>query len=68
MTPTDLAAWRFRLRLSKSEAARRLGITRDYLRKYLDPEQDEIPLTVALAATAIEAGLSPIGEQPSRYR
>lgn len=60
MTGDELSAWRGRLGLRKPAAARALGVGVRSLVRY---EQGEapIPLTVALAAAAVEKGLKPAG-------
>jgi transcriptional regulator with XRE-family HTH domain len=59
MTPATLLAWRERLGFNQSEAARRLGCSRN---AYLNWEtgRSRIPLYVALACAAIAYGLPPI--------
>lgn len=59
MTPASLSAWRSRLGLNKSEAARRLGLSRNALEGY-ESGQRRIPLYIALACSALAYGLPPI--------
>ena len=59
MTPASFAAWRERLGFSKSDAARRLGLSRNSIIAY-ETGASPIPLHVALACAAIAHGLPPI--------
>jgi transcriptional regulator with XRE-family HTH domain len=59
MTAASLAAWRARLQVNKSEAARRLGLSRNAYDGY-ESGRKRIPLYVALAAAALAFGLPPI--------
>ena len=58
MTPGSFTAWRSRLGFSKSEAARRLGLSRNSIIAY-ENGTAEIPLHVALACAAIALGVQP---------
>ena len=58
MTPESLLAWRERLKLSRTEAARRLGLARNTYRAY-EAGKRPVPETVALACAAIAYGLPP---------
>lgn len=53
MTPDDLRAWLDRLNISQSEAARRLGISRNTINMYLAGRW-EIPRIFELACKALE--------------
>lgn len=55
MTSTDITSWRERLGMNKSEAARRLGMSRMTLDAY--EAGRKIPLHVALACAALECRL-----------
>ncbi len=59
MTAASLSAWRVRLELSKSEAARQLGLSRNGYAA-LEAGRRPIPLYVALACAALAGGLSPL--------
>jgi transcriptional regulator with XRE-family HTH domain len=59
MTPASLTAWRENLRLNRSEACRRLGLSRNALESYEKGER-RIPLYIALACAALAFGLPPI--------
>lgn len=59
MTADSLLAWRARLHFNRSEAARRLGVSRNAYAAY-ETGRSPIPLTVALACAAIAHGLPPI--------
>jgi transcriptional regulator with XRE-family HTH domain len=59
MNPASLIAWRSRLKLNKSEASRRLGLSRNALESYEKGER-RIPLYIALACSALAYGLPPI--------
>jgi DNA-binding XRE family transcriptional regulator len=59
MAPTSFAAWRERLGLSKTDAALKLGLSRNAIIKYENGESD-IPEHVALACAAIAHGLPAI--------
>lgn len=59
MTAASLTSWRERLCLSRSEAARRLGCSREALRTW-ENGTSEVPLYIALAAAAIAHGLPAI--------
>lgn len=59
MTPKSLSAWRERLGLNKSEASRRLGLSRNAYDGY-EGGVRRIPLYVALACSALAYGLPPI--------
>jgi transcriptional regulator with XRE-family HTH domain len=56
MTSAAFAAWRARLGITKSETARRLGMSRNSVIAYEAGTQG-IPLYVALACAAVEKGL-----------
>ena len=58
MTPKSLTAWRERLGLNKSEAARRLGLARNSLEAY-ESGRSSIPTYIALACAALAFGLPP---------
>jgi transcriptional regulator with XRE-family HTH domain len=59
VTPASLTSWRIRLGLNKSEASRRLGLSRNALEAYEKGER-RIPLYIALACSALAYGLPPI--------
>ena len=58
MTAQSLTAWRERLGLNRSEAARALGLSRNSIQHY--EEGRAIPLYVALACAALAHGIPPI--------
>jgi DNA-binding XRE family transcriptional regulator len=58
-SPLSFAAWRARLGFSKSEAARRLGLSRNSIIDY-EAGKARIPVHVALACAALAHGLPPI--------
>jgi len=58
MTPASLTAWRERLGLNKSEAALRLGLSRNAYMGY-EAGSKRIPLYIALACAAVSYGLPP---------
>lgn len=58
MTPTTLIAWRERLGLTRIEAARRLGLSRNGYSAY-ETGKNRIPQYIALACAAIAFGLPP---------
>ncbi len=60
MTGADLAAWRARLKLNKSEAAATLGLSLLSYRRY-ERGKHPIPLYVALACSAVAHNLPPYG-------
>lgn len=61
--------WRKRMCLSQAETARRLGISTcsvsmyDNGYRYSPPKSVEVPLSIRLAAAAIEFGILPIDNQ-----
>jgi transcriptional regulator with XRE-family HTH domain len=70
-TPVQFKTWRARMRLTQKEAARELGLSlptvKNYetgLRRNRDPDGQRIaapiPLHIALACLALEAGLKAI--------
>lgn len=64
MAPTDLQSWRWRLGLTKTDAAEALGVSYSMYRYYEAGKREdgravEIPRTVALACAAIAFGLPP---------
>ena len=62
MNSTDFTVWMFRHSLSNSAASRTLGLTRNAVRAYLDPQRAKpLPRYVALACAAIDAELEPVG-------
>lgn len=63
MTAQSLTAWRSRLGLNKSEAAKRLGLSRNALEAY-ERGTRRTPLYIALACSALAYGLPPIGSKP----
>ena len=72
MTPADLRAWQARMGISAREAARRLGVAAGTYQDWVTGKSRTSgkPVapsrTVALACAALEAGLQPVGNQPSR--
>ena len=56
---TPFSAWRSRLGLSKSEAARILGLSRNSVIAY-ETGRRPLPRHVALACAAVEEGIEPI--------
>lgn len=60
MTPVDLAAWKAHMGLTYETAAASLGVSRPTVARWLSG-QTEIPLSVGLACSAIDAGLVPWG-------
>ena len=63
MTPTQLQQTQTNLGLSRAELARQLGIAPNTATAYAKGRAP-IPLTVALACAALEAGLAPVGSDP----
>ena len=62
MNSTDFTVWMYRNNLSNSAASRTLGLTRNAVRAYLDPQRAKpLPRYVALACAAIDAELEPVG-------
>lgn len=60
MTPETLLAWRQRLGIkTRSEAARRLGLSRNAYCAY-EEGRTKIPIYVALACAAVAFGLPPM--------
>jgi hypothetical protein len=65
-TGADLTAWRGRVGFNKRPAAAAaLGVSIRTLVRY-EQEPGPIPLTIALAAAAIEKGLKPIRSAPKK--
>ncbi len=60
MTGADFAAWRARLGMNKTSAAKALDLSRNSIIAY-ETGRAPIPRHVALACTAIAHGLPPIG-------
>jgi predicted transcriptional regulator len=58
MTPSSFTAWRARLRLDKSKAARALGCSRNVIIGYENGSK-KIPRYMALACAALAMGLPP---------
>lgn len=58
MTPKSLTAWRDRLGLNKSQAAKALGLSRNGLEAY-EKGRTRIPHYIALACAALAYGLPP---------
>jgi transcriptional regulator with XRE-family HTH domain len=58
MTPESFTAWRARLKLDKSKAARALGCSRNVIIGY-EKGTKKIPLYMALACAAIALGVPP---------
>ena len=56
---TPFAAWRARLGVSKSEAARVLGLSRNSVIAY-ETGRRPLPRHVALACAAVEADIKPL--------
>jgi len=59
MSAASLTSWRERLGLNKSEAALRLGLSRNAYSAYEAGER-RIPLYIALACAALAYGLAPM--------
>jgi DNA-binding transcriptional regulator YiaG len=64
MTADDLKAWRARLRLNKTEAAKALRVS---VKAYRQWEQglNPVPDSIGLTAAAVAMGLPPWGSKPS---
>jgi transcriptional regulator with XRE-family HTH domain len=56
MAPASFTAWRERLHFSKSDAARALGVSRNWIIKF-ETGDSVIPDHIALATAAIAYGL-----------
>lgn len=69
MTPAEFIEWRTLLGISRAEAGRRLGVHANSMTNY-EKGRSDIPLTVALACTAVLWGMSPWPHVsiPSRLR
>lgn len=61
MTPADFTDLHQRLGISRTELCRRIGIAPNSGTAYAHGRAP-IPLTVALACAALEAGLRPLGQ------
>lgn len=59
MKSADLRAWRTRMRYSKAQAARELGIARRSLFTY-ESGDEELPRYIGLACAALEHGIEPL--------
>ena len=59
MTSAAFAAWRARLGISKSETARRLGLSRNSVIAY-EAGTVRVPLYISIACAAVELGVKPI--------
>lgn len=67
MSPDDFAALHQRLGISRGELCRRIGIAPNSGTAYAHGRA-EIPLTVALACAALEAGIGPAPVTKARPR
>lgn len=67
MSGTALIRWRQRLGLTQAQAAHKLGRSRKSIQEY-EAHRSPVPLVVAWAAAAIEAGLEPISESNHAVR
>jgi DNA-binding XRE family transcriptional regulator len=59
MTPAALTAWRARLHLNQTKAAKILSCSRNSIANW-EAGKTEIPLYIALACAAIAQGIPPI--------
>lgn len=62
MTGAELIAWRRRMGLNKTQAAKLLGSNRVTLANY-EGGRAEVPRYIALACAALSFGLPPIGTE-----
>lgn len=61
LPPEAVRAWRARLAFTQAQAAESIGISWSQMQK-LELGTHPVPVTVALAMAAVEAGLAPLGE------
>jgi len=64
MTNDEFKTWRKSFGLTQEEAAKALDMARRQIQKYENGDA-EIPLTVALACSALSAGLGPYPHVPT---